>query len=328
MMQKKKTAGAFEDYLGESLVVGEEDLEDADYTLDEMIVEDEGDFASDTFDFSVNDEDFAIDKEIDSETSLVVDELKDLIPGSDLQYMAPQEEERRDSNWADDGDHAHFIAHLTDKLSKVPRHSGNTIPGCERACSYMKSMDGDISKAMRSDLGGKIDENAIDQLRARINKDIELLENQIKKLRGNKKTAHTEARLVSRGECNECESVTPLWHDIKNDREVCLHCSAESNSDEAITKEATTPVINVYITPFERAVVGTIINSKVSAGRHIEETYAKMKNKYNFTPREELALQQLIADYGYPFVKDRGLLNEESDPQAGTGVDFGTNYHA
>lgn len=309
--------------------------DDADYILDDLaddpsiVVGEEDDdsmYDDDGATMSVS-EDEAMDYSIDKEVPAVVVEEADTIPGSDMVWEPEAEPEEKPTDWANDGDHSQFVMYVKDKLSKVPRHSGQTIPGCERAAAYLKSLDSDISKAMRSDTDGKIDESEIDAVRDHINTGVDRLESRIKQLRGNRKTAATEARLVSSGECKKCASVSPLWHDVKNDKMVCLHCEADGQSDE-LKKEATTPVLNVYMTPFERAIVGTIVNSKVSAGRHIEETYELMKNKYNFTPREELAIQQLIADYGYPMVKDRGRLNEESDPASGDSVDWNTNYHA
>ena len=157
-----------------------------------------------------------------------------------------------------------------------------------------------MSKAMRSDYDAVIDEGEVDGLRKNIGDMMERLEKQIKKLKGSGKTASLETRLVSNGHCEKCASVAPIWHDTHNDKLVCLHCEAEATRNDNIEKTAGTPVLNVYMTPFERAVVGIMVNSKVSAGRNIEETYEKLKNKYNFTPREELAIQQLVADYGYP----------------------------
>lgn len=252
------------------------------------------------------------------------------IPGSEVQFVEEDEVQEKPKDWANDGNHAAFVDYVKDELTKIPRHSGETIPGCERAKAFLKKIDNEISKAMRSDFGGVIDEGEIDKLRKSIDDMMDRLEKQIKKLKGSGKTADLNVRLVSEGSCKKCESNVPMWHDVSGDRMVCLHCEAaeHSNDDSRIEKTATTPVLNVYMTPFERAVVGIMINSKVSAGRNIEETYMKLKNKYNFNPREELAIQQLVADYGYPVFKDRGLLNEPADPAAGNGVDFATQYHA
>lgn len=250
-----------------------------------------------------------------------------VIPGSEKEFEEDKVEDERPKDWENDGDHSQFVSYVKDKMNKIPRHSGETVSGCERAKSFLKSLDSEISKALRSDLSGLIDESEVDSLRKSIGDMMDRLEKQIKKLKGSGKTANLKTRLVTNGHCEKCASVAPIWHDTENDKLVCLHCEAEDSADN-LEKTAATPVLNVYMTPFERAIVGIMVNSKVSAGRNIEETYERLKNKYNFSPREELAIQQLVADYGYPVYKDRGLLNEEHDPASGDGVDFQSNYHA
>jgi len=284
----------------------------------------------------LNDDALLVDEaDVPTEESLLVEEdaadFAALIPGSDVEYVEDEEVvEEAPKDWANDGNHAAFVDYVKDKMNKIPRHSGETISGCERAKAFLNKLDGEISKAMRSDFDGVIDESEVDKLRKSLTDMMDRLEKQIKKLKASGKTAELNVRLVSEGSCNKCESNVPMWHDTENDTMVCLHCEANEHADaeNRIEKVATTPVLNVYMTPFERAIVGILINSKVSAGRNIEETYLKLKNKYNFNPREELSIQQLVADYGYPVLKDRGLLNEPADPASGDGIDFQTQYHA
>jgi len=263
--------------------------------------------------------------------SFIIDEKssQNYLPGTECLEVVEEEPQSKETNWADDGDHSKFIAYVRDRMGNIPRHSGETVSGCERAKSYIKHIrDHDISKAMRSDHNGLIDEQQVDAIRKEIDGMIEQLDRKIKQLSGSKKHADINARIISHGHCDKCDTEAPMWHDVGNHKLVCMSCEAEEQDDGELSKTATTPSVNVYMNAFEQAVVATIINSTVSAGRNIEETYEKLKNKYNFTPREELALQQLIANYGYPIHKDRGLLNEEADPTASTGVDFQTNYYA
>ena len=306
--------------------VGEgDDAEDFNSDGMELIVDEVEDtqFAEDDAQFVV-DEDAA---NVGEMQFIVEDDSRDCIPGSDAVY---EEEIKEDKvrDWANDGAHQHFMQYIIDKKNKIPRHSGETVPGCERAKSFLKSLDNEISKAMRTDLAGVIDEQQIDALRKEVEDMVDRLDRQIKKIQGKKKAAF-DVRLFSEGHCKKCKSEAPMWHDTATDNLVCMHCESEvMRPQDLIEKTAGTPVLNVYMSAFERAVVGTMINSKVASGRNIEETYDKLKNKYNFTPREELAIQQLVADYGYPVYKDRGLLNEPSDPAAGDGVDWLTNYQA
>lgn len=261
---------------------------------------------------------------------IVVEE--DKVPGSDILLIEEDEadaEDQKPKNWEHDKDHSQFVSYVLDKKNKIPKHSGETIPGCERAKSFLKSLDNEISSAMRSDLDGVIDEQQIDAVRKEIENMVERLDRQISKLKKKTKKAEVEVRMISEGQCEKCQSVAPMWHDVVNNKVVCMHCEAEEiDQADKLEKTASTPIINVYVTAFERAIVGTIVNSAVSGGRDIEETYERLKNKYNFTPREELAIQQLVSDYGYPVYKDRGLLNEPVSPSSGDGVEWQTNYHA
>jgi len=263
---------------------------------------------------------------------IVVEEPDDLVPGSDAKLMAlpVKEEQKADApkvtDWANDRDHSKFPQYLDERIKSIPKHNGMTVPGCERAKHYLKDCQREISQAVRDDFGGKIDEVWADKKRQEVDEMIMRLDQQIEAL--SNKLASTETRIVAEGSCPKCSTVAPMWHDTDGDKLVCLQCNADLTNDSTLSKTAGTPVLNVFMNPFERAIVATIINSSVSAGKNIEETYELLKNKYNFTPREELAIQQLVADYGYPVFKDRGRLNESADPAAGNGVDFMTNYNA
>jgi hypothetical protein len=306
-------------YNDDGLEIYEGDTTPAYNAIDSFMVED------DLEDF--NDDDVVEVVEDYVEDMPVEDFTLDTVPGSDaqfVQYSKDDEVEVREKSWKEDKDPGCFLDHLKEMLTKIPRHSGNTIPGCERAAAYVKDLDNQASKAMRSDYDGKIDEAELDKIRKDMQGMVDRLENHIERLQKN--AGVQKVRFVSEGHCEKCESSAPMWYDASSDSPVCISC--ESKGSDELQKTAATPMVNVYMTPFERAVVGTIINAKVSAGRNIEEVYEKLKNKYNFTPREELAFQQLIADHGYPVYKDRGLLNEPSDPASGDNVEWQTNYHA
>lgn len=250
------------------------------------------------------------------------------VPGSDLEFVefnADDTVEVREKNWEEDKDPALFMDYLKERLTKIPRHSGNTIPGCERAVAYIKDLDNQASKAMRSDYDGKIDEEELDKIRKDMRNMVDRLENHIERLQKN--AGEQRVRFVVQGTCEKCESSAPMWYDPGHETPVCMNCEAEQN-DGPLQKTATTPVLSVYMTPFERACISTIINAKVSGGKDIEEVYEKMKNKYNFTPREEMGLIQLLADHGYPVYRDRGLINEPTDPTSEDGVEWPANYYA
>ena len=271
-------------------------------------------------------DDDTISVEEEPDITVFDDEPEEMtVPGSQeafVQYSEDDEvveEEPEDPN-VQPKDLSKFLDWLSHKLTQIPQHSGKTIPGCERAAAYIKDLDNSASKAMRGDYDGKIDELKLDELRKDMQKMVDRLENHIERLRKN--ANQQKVRIVSEGFCKECESTAPMWEDPITKESSCMSCG------ERLQKTAATPILNVYMTPFERAVVGTIINATVSGGKNIEEMYERLKNKYNFTPREELSFQQLIADYGYPVYKDRGLLNEPTDPASGDNAEWQTNYRS
>jgi len=251
------------------------------------------------------------------------------VPGSDAKLENAADDEPKEITWKDDKDHSKFVAYIIHKKNNIPRHSGSTLPGCQRARAYLKSLDNEISQAMRTDLDGVIDEQQIDSVRKEIDQMIDRLDLQIKKIQGSKK-ADVNVRLFSDGECIKCGSKAPTWHDIENDQMVCMACGSSENEDagDDIKKEAGAASLNIYISAFERAITGILINSHVSAGRNIEDVYNHLKDKYSFTAREELAIHQILADSGFPVLKDRGRIGEDCHPASGDGIDFQTNYSA
>ena len=135
--------------------------------------------------------------------------------------------------------------------------------------------------------------------------------------------------------CPDCNS--QLWKNAKSDYE-CLMCEKTykpsckcgdiSINPAALKKRAFSPKINLMITPFERAITGAIINGKVSQGKDPEKTYDYLTAKYKLDDREQLSVQQLLMDMGYPIHKDRGLLGEDDKNPQGGGVELATNYWA
>jgi len=268
---------------------------------------------------------------------LEVEEEGEPIPGSDARYIEEKVDEAKDqkpTTWEQDKDHSRFIAYITQKIKNPPRHSGETIDGCERCKNHYKACGNEMTSAMRSDLKAQIDEQQIDSLRKEIDKNIASLDKQINKLKKKQRKADLEVRLVSEGQCEKCESSVPMWHDIKNNKMICMHCEAEEEVGcedcDGLEKKANTPILNVYITAFERAISGILVNAVVSGGKNIDEVYQKLKKKYNFTPQQELSVCQIVSDMGYPVYLDRGRFGEDNqDPSDPDGAcDFQTGYYA
>jgi hypothetical protein len=257
--------------------------------------------------------------------TLMVEE-PERVPGSDAQFVQYTEDkpEKKETNWEGDKDPAKFIAYLKYKLTKIPRHSGERIPGCERAVSYLKALENESSKAMRSDYNGVIDEEELDKIRKDIETMIFRLENHIERLEKN--AAQQRVRFISQGECKECKSMAPMWHDATTGESVCMNCE---RTEEGLEKQAGAATVNVYMTPWERAIIATCVNSVVSAGRNIDETFEHLDKKYKFSDREKLAFTQLLADHGYPVYTDRGRIGDkDAHPTDGEGIDFQTTYTA
>ncbi len=124
--------------------------------------------------------------------------------------------------------------------------------------------------------------------------------------------------------CPTCK--IQLWKAAEGILE-CVSCDAVF--EKKITKEAGSARLTLVMTPFERAVTGAIINGFVSQGKNPEEIYADFKKKYSFTDRDELSIQQILADMGYPMLKDRGHIGDSSEQlNKGKGVEFSTQYNA
>lgn len=261
-----------------------------------------------------------------SASDFVVEEPKETLPGSDITVEEEPEQAAKDTNWLDDKDHSKFLPYFEEKINKIPKHSGMTIGGNERALSYVKDLQNELTKAMRSDLEGKIDEDKADKLYKKLDDMSERLENQINKLRtstSHKMFASPQFRLITEGKCENCGDV-PTWCDTENDKVVCLKCNSEVG--KGLEKVANTPVINVFITPFERACVASIVNGAVSNGKNIEELYEKLNKRYKFTDREKLSLGQLLMDMGYSsIVLDRVKMDENDGENDG---ELARNYQA
>lgn len=255
------------------------------------------------------------------------------IPGSTMSITQEAEDDIvHETDWENDKDYGKFSEYFKSKISSIPKHSGETIPGCERAMSYCKDLQRELSKAMRGDLDGKIDESWADKQYKKLNDYIDRLKAQINKLMSKSQTkdklfASVTTRLVAHGSCDNCNCEVPTWHDTENDQVVCLNCNTVvgSNGTDSVVKIAQTPVINIMISAFERAIVSTLLNASVSGGKNIEEIYDKLNKKYKFTDREVLAIRQLLADYGMPMIQDRAKIDENDGENDG---EFSENFFA
>lgn len=233
----------------------------------------------------------------------------------DLQREGPEHEEQEAQGpraWLKNQkacDFVPFLMHEFKRLGPGARARGKSE--AERAMGQFKRLNGHISKALQSDYDGEIDIKQVESVRQQIESTLEQLQATLDALsdleKKRKQMRRPNRRRGSEEICGDCGA--PLWK--QGDSEAsCLVC-------EGLVKEATTPRyqgLQYQISGFERAIIGTLINGKVSGGRDIEQLYSKLKKKYDITDREELAIIQAMADMGYPEFLDRAKIGEEVDP--------------
>jgi hypothetical protein len=119
------------------------------------------------------------------------------------------------------------------------------------------------------------------------------------------------------GNCPSCK--VKLWGTDTGVLE-CIAC--EAIFEGSLKKEATTPSIQLIMTPLERALTGILINGYVSQGKQIEPAFAELKKAYKLTEREELSVMQLMLDMGYPTARNFMGMPHSND------IEFATNYKA
>jgi len=201
-----------------------------------------------------------------------------------------EQQEAEDTNWLSSGKPEHFVVFLTDEVKRFPKPTdvrGNVCK-MEQALGQWKRLDNYISKALRGDYDGTVDVDFVDKVRTMVEQNIDQLEDMLDGIQSLKRNRKQMKRRQRRGE----------------------------DEQDGIVREAGTPEfagIQVNISAFERAIVGALINGKVSGGKNIEELYTIAKKKYDIDDRQELAIFQILADFGYPTFKDRIKIGEETD---------------
>ena len=226
----------------------------------------------------------AEDEMICEEEMIVVAEDETYYPvGTDKEEVEPEEGDWLKSRNVEDFNI--FIKKEFDRIKK-PRDLKNAKTcTLEQALGQWKKLNSYISMAIRSDYAGKLSSEWLDKVR-------DIIENYIDEIERN------------------LEGYAQLAKDKKMRRR------ADEEAD--LVKEATTSKFSGFqtnVTLFETAIIRILINSVVSGGKNIEEIYETLKDKYDFSPREELALYQGLADMGYPVFKDRMMIGEsDNDP--------------
>jgi hypothetical protein len=267
-----------------------------------------------------------------------------ITPERDVEEEEKEEVEApRETTWEQDNDHGKFLVYLHKKLSEIPPHSGQTTVGCEKAISYLKRLDREISKAIQGDENSKIDENEAEKLRDMIYDYIDQLEGAYevlieKKKKRKKASLKLGKKVLAR--FNDGENVQYFVSVSNGSDETLLPVELDEPSPEqvqafidgqkqSLTKEAGSARIILVEDPFLHAITRILINSHVAHGRNIEEVYAGLNDKYKFTAREELSIQELLNQKGLWLQKDLGRLGEKDvKPFDGKQIDVSTEYFA
>ena len=237
--------------------------------------------------------------------------ISDLVPGSSIHSADLDDKvEEKVTNYVDDGDLTKFMDYINESYPhKIPPHDGKSTLGCERAISFLEKLNSEISKGIREDSDNALDISRLEDVRVRIVKDVILLKEHLGKLKKKLKEAH---------EKKSNEAIIP-W----------TSKTGKSLEYEQLIKEATTPnKMVIAVSPFERAIVGILINAHVSAGHPLDKVYDFLCEKYDLDDREKLSILQICMDSGFHIFKDRGTIGSKEDDKNKDGIDFITNYFA
>ena len=121
-----------------------------------------------------------------------LDNHEDLLPGAKI-VLVKEEEPERETTWEDDHDHSKFIGYMLERLKGIPPHSGQTTVGCEKAISYLRKLDKEISKAIQSDESNTINEEEAEKIRDKIHEYVDTLEDALDDLVSKKRKKKKKA---------------------------------------------------------------------------------------------------------------------------------------
>lgn len=283
--------------------------------VDESMVDDENNIGYDEVYLDHNHEDiqmsvdepdqndlvFVLPEVPGAEDSAAEDEVS-VEPDGEIVVEEKPEEETDVWDWHAGGV-GNFLYWLRDMMNDCPGHSGRDTTGLEKAISYFEALDREITKAMRTDYKNEIDSAKAEEARAAIEDGLERLVGRLEKVRSSKFKRHQKKTKKA------------------------------SESDEHIVKEAqkSTNISGIVITvPLLISHCARIcINSMVSAGKDLEDTYRAMVEKYALNKREQAELVQILADMGYVTHMDRfALPDEKVYPTSVDNKDWAANYPA
>lgn len=200
-------------------------------------------------------------------------------------------------NWESNGA-SNFVQWLQEMMTNVPEHTGHDSTALERLVTHYEALDRAISKAMRGDLRNEIDADACERCREEIENVIVRINDRLERVKASKFKRHNKKK------------------------------KASDESDQIIKEAGTTKITGISITVplFISACARAIINSHISAGHGLEDSYEHFDKKYKFTGRERLELTQLLLDMNFPLRIDRGKIGDEIDYRSSNNVDFAASF--
>jgi hypothetical protein len=348
----------------EALESSEEDLvspeSDEDVSL-ELGVEDDVDFSTDeeeeysdtlevsdppeeTVAYELSEDDHIKEFKGDStdELSLVLLDLpSEILSGKSSEETEDEGSEEDDTpkTWESHGAHSDFLNYLVRKLKSIPAHSGQTTVGCEKAVSYLRKLDREISKAIQSDDDNIIDELEAEKIRDTIHDFIDKLEEAYdfltKKKRKKKASFRLGKRIVARldgegdifyasvsGDSMD-EMLVPVDVVEPTDEQMATFASAKNNK---IKKEA---AFATFMDPFLEAITRLLMRAHITHGKDLRDVYGQLDSQYKFTDRERLSIHEILRQAGLGLNVDLGRINEKDvNIFDGKNVEFSTTYPA
>ena len=334
-------------------------FDDADEDEDEVLsLENEAEAAFDLEDedegeatFNLEEEDKTDEEKVevvepepfDPQTAFDFLESDDLLPGAKIVLVKEEVEPERETSWEDDQDHAKFIIHIVDRMKLIPEHSGQTTVGCEKAISYLRKLDKEISRAIQSDEGNAINEVQAEHLRDKIHKYVDLLDDALVKLVSKKRRRNRKAsfslgkKVVARlNDGADVQYFVSIFSSNNEERLFKVEMETPTDSqvqafmkgnDKSLTKEAGNLV--TFIDPFLQSITRLLITSHITQGKNIMDVYAQLDDQYTFTEREQLSIHEILMQKGLPLNIDMGRLQEKNPTSVdGKNIEYSTEYYA
>lgn len=307
-----------------------------------QISEDGSDYQLDLLEQMADDDvDFEQDAE---EPTFIMDEMElgDLLPGAPIAIfeLDGPEDEVKETDWENDGDHSKFMDWLRNQLTNLPQHSGQTTVGCERVIAALNRLNRELSRAISSDLDCLINEDEAEKMRDTIEDWKDKLEDALEKLKGKKVRKKKSSFRIGKevvARMNDGQDIQYFIAIGSDEEETLLQVRLVEPTDEqvaafiqneSLTKEAGAGITLVE-DPFLHSITRLLISSHITNGKDMEKVYAHFKDKYDLTPREELSIHELLHQKGFPLIKDLGRVGEETvNRSEGNGIEHDTEYFA